>query len=168
MVARHERIINVEISKLIIDPALQFRAGVDAGVVADYAARLQDGQDPPPVLVVDVGGELLLAGGWHRLAAARLAERKTIMASVRNGTRSDALRLAIEDNAGHGLQLSRADRAPGARACPGGPRTRPDRAHRPRKARGADPPEREPHQAGTGTKFHSRARVRRPVRRARS
>ncbi len=49
-----------------------------------------------PVVVYDVGGELLLADGYHRVAAARHLGRGVISAEVRKGTRADALRFAAE------------------------------------------------------------------------
>jgi hypothetical protein len=50
----------------------------------------------PPVTVFETPTGLLLADGYHRLAAARRLGRKTITASVIQGNDSDALRFATE------------------------------------------------------------------------
>jgi hypothetical protein len=50
----------------------------------------------PPVTVFETPGGLLLADGYHRLAAARRLGRKTIAATVIQGNDSDALRFATE------------------------------------------------------------------------
>ena len=50
----------------------------------------------PPVTVFETPGGLLLADGYHRLAAARRLGRKTITATLIQGNDSDALRFATE------------------------------------------------------------------------
>jgi len=50
----------------------------------------------PPVTVFDTPTGLLLADGYHRLAAARRLGRKTISATVIQGNDSEALRFATE------------------------------------------------------------------------
>jgi ParB-like chromosome segregation protein Spo0J len=48
----------------------------------------------PPVVVFDTGEGLLLADGYHRVAAARARGLETVEAEVRHGSRHDALRYA--------------------------------------------------------------------------
>ena len=66
-------------------------AHLDPERVESYAANLDA---LPPVVVFDTGDGLLLADGYHRVAAARRAGREAIAAGVRKGSLSDALRYA--------------------------------------------------------------------------
>jgi ParB-like chromosome segregation protein Spo0J len=51
----------------------------------------------PPVTVFRIeDGSLLLVDGYHRVAAAQEAGRVTVRAELRDGTKSDALRFAME------------------------------------------------------------------------
>lgn len=59
--------------------------------VAKYAQILDK---LPPVTVFDLHDGLLLADGYHRVAAARQLGRTTIRAEVRRGSRRDALHFA--------------------------------------------------------------------------
>jgi ParB-like chromosome segregation protein Spo0J len=49
-----------------------------------------------PVVVFETEDGLLLADGYHRVAAARLSGADTIRADVRAGSRKDALDYAVE------------------------------------------------------------------------
>ncbi|WP_427170532.1 ParB N-terminal domain-containing protein [Arthrobacter sp. 92] len=49
-----------------------------------------------PVVVFSVSGNLLLADGHHRVAAAEQLGRSTVRAEVREGERGDALQFAID------------------------------------------------------------------------
>jgi ParB-like chromosome segregation protein Spo0J len=53
-------------------------------------------EDPaqPPVVVFETSEGLLLADGYHRVAAARLRGDETVLADLRKGSRRDALRYA--------------------------------------------------------------------------
>jgi uncharacterized protein (DUF1015 family) len=48
----------------------------------------------PPIVVFDTEDGLLVADGYHRLAAARLRGKDMIEAEIRHGSRHDALRYA--------------------------------------------------------------------------
>lgn len=48
----------------------------------------------PPIVVFDVGGDLLVADGYHRINAARRLEHSTIKAQILPGTWDDALAFA--------------------------------------------------------------------------
>lgn len=69
------------------------RPHLDPDRVAYYRAALDEAT---PVTVFDVGGRLLLADGHHRVAAAESLGRTSLMADVRSGTTSDALRFAVD------------------------------------------------------------------------
>jgi hypothetical protein len=65
----------------------------DAYLRAERAARFSATPTPlRPVVVFETERGLLLADGYHRLAAARLRGERTIQAEVRLGSWDDALR----------------------------------------------------------------------------
>jgi hypothetical protein len=77
----------VPIEELLVAEA----AHLDAARVERYATALDE---LPPVVVFDTGEGLLLADGYHRVAAARRRGAETVDAEIRRGSRSDALRYA--------------------------------------------------------------------------
>jgi hypothetical protein len=93
------------------DADLQMReAGVDAGIVAEYAEAMAAGAQFSPVIVYFDGEAYWPADGFHRIGAARKIERETIAADVRQGGRRDAILHAVGVNANHGLRRTVADR----------------------------------------------------------
>jgi hypothetical protein len=86
-------LVDVAIADLVQEPIGQSDAHLDPERVAYYVDHLDDST---PVVIYDVQGQLLLADGYHRVAAARRLGRKVISADVRGGTRADALRFAAE------------------------------------------------------------------------
>ena len=75
-----------------------------------FRSAMKGGSNFPPVLVFDDGEKLILADGFHRHAAAVKEGRGHILAEIRKGTRSDAVRAALSANSHHGLRLSNADK----------------------------------------------------------
>lgn len=49
----------------------------------------------PPVVVFDVGGDLVVVDGYHRINAARCLGRRTIKAQILRGTWDDACAFAV-------------------------------------------------------------------------
>lgn len=97
------------------DGVTQARAKLDDDTIRDYAALMapDDGGAPadfPPVVVYHDGRHHWLADGFHRVAAAELAELGTILADVRPGGREEAVWHAAGCNARHGVPMTRADR----------------------------------------------------------
>jgi ParB-like chromosome segregation protein Spo0J len=86
---------DVPITDLLASPLVDPQRHLDADRVQRYALILDE---LPPVTVfrLDEDQTLLLADGYHRLAAARMAGRSTLRADVRGGTRADALHFAVE------------------------------------------------------------------------
>ena len=66
---------------------------LDEGKVARYTQILDQ---LPPVVVFHLGDGLLLVDGYHRVEAARRLRRRVIRAEVRQGSREDALRFAVD------------------------------------------------------------------------
>jgi ParB-like chromosome segregation protein Spo0J len=81
----------------LVDPA----AHLDPDRVRRYAELLDE---LPPVVAFQTEQGLLLADGYHRVAAAHACGLDTIEAEIRHGTAHDALRYAVTVGATqHGL-----------------------------------------------------------------
>jgi hypothetical protein len=81
----------LRITNLLTNVQIDPEAHLDAARVERYAEMLDA---LPPVVVFDTEEGLLLADGYHRVAAARRRGREMIEAKVRLGSRHDALRYA--------------------------------------------------------------------------
>lgn len=91
----------------------QIRVALNRETVDAYADAYRDpiGDGMPPLAVYRVGKRLVLVDGYHRLAAAALAERPRVKVEViGTGTVEDARRAALRFNQRHGLPLTKADR----------------------------------------------------------
>ncbi len=86
-------IIDLSISDLAQDSIERSRPHLDPDRVAYYVKHLDEST---PVVVFNVDGNLLLADGHHRVAAAEQLGRSTVRAEVREGRQSDALQFAID------------------------------------------------------------------------
>lgn len=100
----------LQIDILKIDAGTQPRAEIDLDLVADYAERMLEGDEFPPVDVVCDGATFWLAHGFHRYHAACRNHTTTIMAHVTNGTLPDAIWISLGANRLNGKRLSRADK----------------------------------------------------------
>ena len=82
------------IADLEQEPIEARRPHLDPDRVSYYVEHLDEST---PVTVFDIDGRLLLlADGYHRVAAAQRLHRTTINGNVRTGTRRDALEFAAE------------------------------------------------------------------------
>lgn len=100
-------IFDLPLDDLVLDPTLNLRDRLDNEAVERY----RDSRDwMPPVTVFDIDGRRLLADGFHRHAAAVIANRKTIRAEVRVGSFDEALDFVAGANLRHGLPFTRAER----------------------------------------------------------
>jgi len=93
------------------------RVSLDQEKALEYARRMQEGDNFPPVVVFhDVAVDAYwLADGAHRVEATKKIERKEIAAKVLLGNRSAAVLHAVEANLTHGLPMSLEDRKQAAR-----------------------------------------------------
>lgn len=101
----------VRLDLIRIDPDLQMReAGIDPGVVAEYAEAMEGGATFPPVVLFYDGADYWPADGFHRIAAGKKIGREEIDADVRQGGKREAMLTAVGVNAYHGLRRTNADK----------------------------------------------------------
>jgi hypothetical protein len=96
----------LRIAELLANAPIDSKAPVDAARVERYTRTLDA---LPPVVVVDTPEGLLLADGYHSVAASRRLGLEEVEAEVRTGTRRDALQqigLALVGAAGPGWRRS--------------------------------------------------------------
>ena len=96
--------MQVAISEIRIDPTIHIRQKLDAETIERYMEILDQ---LPPIVLYKLDGDLILADGFHREAAAQRIGRSQIEAEVRKGTREEALEYAVRANVGHGRALTR-------------------------------------------------------------
>lgn len=94
-VVRHdEEVVDLDIRELLAHPLADPQRHLDQDRVHRYAALIDD---LPPVTVFRLEDQtLLLADGYHRVAAAQEAGMTTVRAVVRAGSRAEALQFAVE------------------------------------------------------------------------
>jgi hypothetical protein len=81
---------------------------MDQVIVDDYAQAISEGANLPAIVVFhDADDAYWLADGFHRHVAA---ERETIEADVREGSRRDAVLYSVGANTTHGLRRSNSDK----------------------------------------------------------
>lgn len=103
----------VPLAVLVDGPTVRRARGLNADHVE--ALRTTPAKDLPPILVRHNDGRWERLGGAHRAAAAVLRGDTTIAAVIVECDDTEALRLAIADNVGHGLPLTMAERKDNAR-----------------------------------------------------
>jgi hypothetical protein len=102
--------VDLDLSLIRRDGDTQMRVSLVWDTIRDYADEMLTGADFPPVTVFFDGAEYWLSDGFHRVAAAIAAERKSISANVYEGTARDARRHAMSANASHGLRRTNTDK----------------------------------------------------------
>jgi hypothetical protein len=107
---RPSRTARLRVLLIRTDAGTQSRAAINDQAVADYAERMIAGDRFPPVVVFRHNGDFILADGFHRLRARRLAKFETIEAEVHEGTRLDALKFSLSANHRHGLRRTNEDK----------------------------------------------------------
>jgi hypothetical protein len=103
--------ITLQLDMLVVDPVIQTRAlGINQKVVEEYAALMRKGTQFPPLDVFYDGTLYVLADGFHREAAARMANQVWIDVNVHEGDRRAALLFAMRANSTHGLRRTSKDK----------------------------------------------------------
>ena len=98
------------LSAITLDESIQCRAQLNKATVKEYAERMKAGDKFPALVVYKIEGHLLLPDGFHRYRAGEMAQLTVFPVDVRQGTRKDAVKFAIEANAVHGLARSNKDK----------------------------------------------------------
>lgn len=93
-----------------LDGGTQVRMEISEALVTEYAERMREGAQFPPIVVFSDGVQVWLADGFHRVRAARQVGLSTLAAEIRIGTSADALWYALGANGAHGQRLTGADR----------------------------------------------------------
>jgi ParB-like chromosome segregation protein Spo0J len=102
----------VAIKDIIIDPAVQIRRGNHEPTVRRYEESFDK---LPPVVVFKTKEGLLLADGFHRMAAAERLGLREIKAEIRTGSREAALEYAVIGNTKNAEALTPDERDEGIR-----------------------------------------------------
>ena len=100
----------LRLSQIRTDADTQSRARIDEATVGEYAGRMIVGDPFPAIVVFHRDSTYILADGFHRVCAARMAQLETLLADVRHGTRTDALKYSLASNHTHGLRRTNEDK----------------------------------------------------------
>lgn len=98
------------INEISTDGGTQSRAGINDGVVLEYANSMLDGTKFPPIVVYYDGQSYWLADGFHRIHAAKQGGFSHLPCDIKQGTRRDAILFSVGANHGHGLRRTNADK----------------------------------------------------------
>ena len=100
----------IEIRRITINDRVQQRVQLDEKVIFEYSEEIQGGQQFPPLTVFGDGQDLILADGWHRYEAYKLAGIDLVDVDIIKGSERDATLHAVGANADHGLRRTNADK----------------------------------------------------------
>lgn len=92
----------IKIELLTTDAGTQQRA-LSENVVQEYAELMKDGHKFPAIDIITDGTTFWPWNGFHRLEAARRAQKKTIACAIKNGTLEEAIWLSCSANRDNGL-----------------------------------------------------------------
>ena len=107
----------IRLEHIAFDAGTQIREAISEQVVTDYAERMADGVEFPPVVLFADGccrtdGSVIyyLADGFHRVQASVRNQFMDIPAEVRAGTKDDALWFALGANKANGHRMTEQDK----------------------------------------------------------
>lgn len=100
----------IAVDDFTLDPAVQPRETLSTPLISEYADAMRAGADFPAVTVFRVGEQNVVVDGWHRVLAARQAQRPALEATVKTGTMREAILFSTAANATHGLRRTDADK----------------------------------------------------------
>jgi len=103
-------LVQVPISKIIVDAGTQSRISLEKSVVAEYAKAMAEGAVFPPLSAVKHEDSYYLTDGFHRLEAKKQNGEISVDCTVEEGTIADARWKALSMNATHGLRRTNADK----------------------------------------------------------
>lgn len=100
----------MNISAIVIDPAIQPREQMDEATILEYAGDMQAGEEFPPIVAFGTPERAWLADGFHRIEAAKRSGHTVIAVDLREGGRREAILYSVGANATHGLRRTNADK----------------------------------------------------------
>jgi len=107
----------IRLEHIAFDAGTQIREAISEQVVTDYAERMADGVEFPPVVLFADGccrtdGSVIyyLADGFHRVQASARNQFVDIPAEIHAGTKDDALWFALGANKANGHQMTANDK----------------------------------------------------------
>lgn len=112
MISEHDRpsTRSLALDSIVIDESVQARAKMMTKVVEEYAEAMHEGDVFPALDVFQKDDIYILADGFTRHAAAKLAGRTEIDCTVHAGDLRDAKLFAVGANSRHGHPRSDADK----------------------------------------------------------
>ncbi|MFH2060463.1 MAG: hypothetical protein ABIJ59_16390 [Pseudomonadota bacterium] len=105
----HE-IVEMSPYDILVDEELRPRAETHESIIYEYAETLEEGNVLPPIDIYSDGEVCLLADGYYRLEAYKLAGFDNIPAIVHQGGQVEALIHALGSNTDHGVRRTNADK----------------------------------------------------------
>ena len=102
--------MRLTLSAVELDNSIQCRASIDTALVNEYAERMTEGDEFPPIEVFGSKAKCWIGDGWHRVMAALQISADKIDARLNSGGRAEALKHALGANALHGHRRSNADK----------------------------------------------------------
>lgn len=100
----------ISLDAIVFDAGTQIRAAINEATVTEYAERMTEGVQFPPIVLFHDGNQHYLADGFHRLMAAKRNQFRDIEAEIHAGTTQDALWFALGANKANGQRLTEADK----------------------------------------------------------
>lgn len=98
------------LEEIRIDGGTQIRTSINEEVVADYAERMENGDEFPPAIIYFDGSDNWLADGFHRYHANKKAGIMRMPCEIRSGTKRDAILYAVGANHANGMRRTNADK----------------------------------------------------------
>lgn len=102
--------MKVLLEGITVSSGTQVRERINEDVVENYAERMREGAEFPPVVLFSDGTQTVIGDGYHRVCAATREGFIDIEADVRTGTLQDALWYALGANASNAAQMTPQDK----------------------------------------------------------
>lgn len=101
----------LKLTEIKTDGGTQTRAEIDHTLALHYGARMEAGDEFPPITVFYDGEQYWLADGFHRVEGATRFNINELAASVHQGTQRNAILYSVQANALHGKRRTNEDKA---------------------------------------------------------
>ena len=101
--------MKIKLSQIRVDGGTQSRVRMCAETVSEYASKMSDGVQMPPLDVFYDGNEYWLADGFHRYSAAKSNGNRETECTIHEGSVEDAMLYSFSANGGRGLSMTPED-----------------------------------------------------------